>query len=494
MSVSPDRIAKPYEIAQSRSDRDLLRRCVIAAGIGWAVLFVVIGLAYQLQLYGDGSIFSYSVAVEDVWAFHWHNISGRLTTYFVALFPAELYVGLTRDAAGGILIYGALFFAAQLAGLVATFAADRSQERILFVFACASTACLCPMVFGFPTEMWIAHALFWPALTLAHQPTRSKPGFTLYFGVLLALVFTHAGAVVMAIAILTTVALRGVRSVQFVRTAVALGLALAVLLAVKTLYPPDAYFAGVLARAATEFFNLARFDNPLLVLLGSTLLAYAVLFAALARFVPERAHVLGVALTAAALVVYWIGFDGALHTQFRYFMRTVLLLGTLTFGTLAALYVLRAERALKFSPPYLQNILDALAHNAVLRLAGGAIVLATLVHAVETAKFVSVWTDYKVALRALAHGSASDPMLGDARFVSANRISANLNRLSWNSTTPYLSVLVAPKFSPVHLVIDPAANYFWLTCQTARANEEAPRAIPRDARRLIRILACLHRR
>ena len=49
--------------APVRSDTDVLRAIAAAAGIGWAVLFVVIGLRYELQLYGDGAMFSYSVAV-----------------------------------------------------------------------------------------------------------------------------------------------------------------------------------------------------------------------------------------------------------------------------------------------------------------------------------------------------------------------------------------------------------------------------------------------
>jgi hypothetical protein len=53
-----------------------------------------------------------------------------------------------------------------------------------------------------------------------------------------------------------------------------------------------------------------------------------------------------------------------------------------------------------------------------------------LVHAVETAKFVAAWTDYKAAVSALAMGTASDPRLGDARFVSSDQIDANLNRVS----------------------------------------------------------------
>jgi len=53
--------------------------------------------------------------------------------------------------------------------------------------------------------------------------------------------------------------------------------------------------------------------------------------------------------------------------------------------------------------------------------------------------------------------------------------------------------LVTPRFAPVRLVIDPSANYFWLSCTTAIANEEADRTVPAESRRLVRAHACLHR-
>src|SRR5438105_5073303 len=89
----------------TRADGRWLRGVIIAAGIGWAILFVVIGVGFQLQLYGDGSIFSYSVAVDDAWAFHWHNISGRLFTYLSTLLPAAIHAALSREASAGIAIY-----------------------------------------------------------------------------------------------------------------------------------------------------------------------------------------------------------------------------------------------------------------------------------------------------------------------------------------------------------------------------------------------------
>src|ERR1700687_5108187 len=96
--------------AVTRSDADLLRTIIVAGGIVWSILFVVIGLRYELQLYGDGAMFSYSVAIQDAWAFHWHNISGRLSAYIFCLVPAEVYVELTADPGGGIILYGFLFF------------------------------------------------------------------------------------------------------------------------------------------------------------------------------------------------------------------------------------------------------------------------------------------------------------------------------------------------------------------------------------------------
>jgi hypothetical protein len=116
----------------------------------------------------------------------------------------------------------------------------------------------------------------------------------------------------------------------------------------------------------------------------------------------------------------------------------------------------------------------------------------TLVHVVETAKFVAGWRHYRAAVAALATSNDSDPALGDPRFVSSQRIPSSLNQLSWFSTTPYLSVIVA-NFVPNRLVIDPTGNYYWLSCATATENDNAARATPKESRDLVRIYSCLHR-
>jgi len=139
------------------------------------------------------------------------------------------------------------------------------------------------------------------------------------------------------------------------------------------------------------------------------------------------------------------------------------------------------------------RLIERLTSPMAARAIGSAFTLLMLVHAVETAKFVTEWTKYKAAVLALATSSTSDPALGDPRFASSDRINAGLRRLSWFSTTPYLSVILA-NFSPARLVISPRANnYFWLSCETATANSEADSAVPAASRELVRVHACLHR-
>jgi len=474
------------------SNIDMLRVLVVAAGIGWSLAFVVIGLRYELQTYGDGAMFSYAVAVRDAWAFHWHNISGRVAVYLLTLLPAEFYVALSGNPNGGIVTYGLLLFVAPLAGLAGTFALDRSKSRVIFAFACVSTACLCPLVFGFPTEMWMAHAIFWPALAAGHYARRTIGGVGLLFVLLLALILTHEGALVLAAAILATLGLRGLRDGAFLRAACALLVALAIWAAVKVIIPPDEYYAAVYLRAALDFFDLNTLRGGLALLLLAALAGYGVVFVILGRFTPSKAYIYAAAIVAVALAVYWLRFDHALHAENRYYMRTAFVVVTPLLGALAALFALRAEDRLKL--PLLSRLIQVLSGPMTVRFVTGAFALLMLVHAVETAKFVKQWTNYKAAILALATGTASDPGLGDPRFVSSARIGANLNRLSWYSTTPYLSVILAG-FAPKRLVIDPRAeNYFWLSCATATANLGARRAVPAATRALVRDFSCLHRR
>ena len=469
----------------------LFRSLVIGTGLCWAIAFVPIALRYQLELYGDGAMFSYAVAVQDVWAFHWHNISGRSSVFLFSLLPAETMVGLTGKPWAGILTYGLLFYIAPLAGLMLTWAADRSRDRIVFAYACGSTALLGPLVFGFPTEMWFAQAVFWPTLAVSHYAKRTIAGAALVFVAQLVLAFTHEGALMLLSVIVATLAPRGLRDGRFLRATISLFLILILAAVSKFVLPPDDYYAEVLLRAALHFFDPGIFKVEVVLSLLAALMTYGVAFAAMKPISPKRACICALGIVLALLSIYWLKFDHSVLASSRYYLRTALVLLTPVFAAMAALSAM-AKEEFAFQPLVrLRQTLLSLGDRGVCASAA-AFLIVTSIHAVETGKFVTAWTNYRAAITTLATGDEADPSLGNPRFVSSARISSTLAPLAWFSTIPYLSVVLA-NFSPNRLVIDPAGNYFWLSCATATQNRDADRAVPVEARDLVRIYSCLHR-
>jgi hypothetical protein len=467
------------------------RLLIVGAGLCWSIAFPVIALSYQLQLYGDGAMFSYAVAVRDVWAFHWHNISGRTSVFLLTLWPAETLVGITGNPWAGIILYGLLFYISPLAGLAVTYAADRSPGRLVFVYACGSTALLCPLIFGFPTEMWLAHAIFWPALALGHYAKPATAGSLLVFIAWLLLAFTHEGALVLLVVIVATLALRGLRSMIFVRAAIILTIILLLAAAAKIVAPPDKYYADAFLRAALHFFDPGIFQvNVVLVLLATTTAYGAILFL-LSAWLPRWACICALGSLSGMLAVYWLHFDHSVHASSRYYFRTALVIATPLLGALAALAAMTRESVMLNQAARLRHALIAPPGRMRCALASLFLVV-TMIHAVETAKFVASWNEYRNAIAALARGSESDLGLGDPRFVSAGRVSPALSPLSWFSTIPYLSIILS-NFSPNRLVIDPTGNYFWLSCETATRNRDADLAVPMQTRELVRMYSCLHR-
>jgi hypothetical protein len=467
------------------------RLLIVGAGLCWSIAFPLIAISCQLQLYGDGAMFSYAVAVRDVWAFHWHNISGRTSVFLLTLWPAETLVGMTGNSWDGIILYGLLFNVAPLVGLVVTYAADRSRGRLIFVYACGSTALLCPLIFGFPTEMWLAHAMFWPALALGHYAKPTTAGALLMFITWLLLAFTHEGALVLLLAIVATLALRGLRSAAFVRAAISLTIIILSAAAMKIIAPPDEYYADAFLRAARHFFDPGIFKVNVVLVLLVTVTAYGAILMLLSTWLPRWACICAMGLLSGMLAVYWLHFDQSVHASSRYYLRTALVIATPLLGALAALAAMTREGIILNQAARLRHAL--VSPPARIRCAlASFFLLVTMIHAVETAKFVASWSDYRSAIAALAMGDESDPALGDPRFVSAGRVSPALSPLSWFSTIPYLSIILS-NFSPNRLVIDPTGNYFWLSCETATKNRDAERAVPVQSRELVRIYSCLHR-
>jgi len=463
---------------------------VIAAGLCWSFAFIVIAISCQLELYGDGAMFSYAVAVQDVWAFHWHNISGRTSVYLLALLPAETLVAITGNPWAGIVAYGFLFYVAPLAGLAATYAADRSPGRVIFLYACGSTALLCPLVFGFPTEMWFAHAIFWPTLALSHYARSTIRGAVLVFATWLLLAFAHEGAFVLLLAVLATVALRGLQNARFRRGIAILFVTTILAIASKIFFPPDEYYADAFVRAALHFFDPAIFGAEIVIELLAAIIVYFAMLKLIAIWIPKRACIFALSALLALLCIFWLRFDHSVHANSRYYMRTVLVIATPLLGVIAALAVMTREGLVADPLTKLQHVLISSPGS---RCALASILFAvTLIHVVETAKFVTAWSRYRDVIATLAMSQDSDPALGDPRFVSSRRGPPDLAPLEWFSTIPYLSAILS-NFRPNRLVIEPAGNYFWLSCATATHSTERLLVVPLHVRELIQTYSCLHR-
>ncbi len=474
-------------------DVALLRRLVVAAAIAWSTAFIVLWRTFDLHLFADGSIFSYAVAVQDAWAFHWSNISARVVGYLLTFVPAEALIERTGDVPAGIRLYGTLHAAAPLTSLALTYVLDRTVGRVVFVWAGASTALLCPLVLAYPSEMWMTHAAFWPTLAIVLDEAVGPMVLVKRTLGLATLILSHEGGVPLAVAMLATLVLRRPPGPNLRASAFAFAVAMSAWTAMRLAFPPHPYIAEVLVGNAFDFVDPANLATPVMQLLGAALAAFAALFVTLRTRWPQAAATTAALVVVVSLGVYWLAFDATLHATDRYAARTAILLVPPVLGVLAAGQVIAASGASLIPLPDPRDVRAWLARAGVLRAAAAAFVLIGLVHVVETAKFVTAWRDYLEAVESLATGAATDPGLGDPAFVSARRISPDLDRLAWNSTTPFLSALVAPDFRPSRLVVDPRTGYFWLPCEVATANAEGDRHVPGETRRLIARYSCLHR-
>jgi hypothetical protein len=165
------------------------------------------------------------------------------------------------------------------------------------------------------------------------------------------------------------------------------------------------------------------------------------------------------------------------------------LVATSLLGIMAALAAMTREKIVENPLANLHGLISS--RNGICALAS-LLVVVTLIHAIETGKFITAWSRYQNEIAGLAMSHESDAELGDPRFVSSQRGAPELAPLAWFSTIPYLSVLLS-NFRPNRLVIDPSGNYFWLSCATATNNSRRELAVPVQARELIRTYSCLHR-
>ena len=226
------------------------------------------------------------------------------------------------------------------------------------------------------------------------------------FAISLLLAFTHEGALLLLLTVLATLVPRGLRSTPFRRAIANLIVILMLAVTSKTLFPPDDYYADAFVRAALHFFDLAIFRVEVVVELLAAVIAYAAIFGLISIWLPKRACIYALGILLLLLCIYWGRFDHSVHANSRYYLRTALVVATPLLGVMAALVAMTREGIVLDPLAKLQRTLIS-PRNRMCALAS-ILVAVTLIHAVETGKFVTAWSGYRDAIAALAMSEESD--------------------------------------------------------------------------------------
>src|SRR6185369_11547247 len=165
--------------------------------------------------------------------------------------------------------------------------------------------------------------------------------------------------------------------------------------------PPDDYYADAFLRAALHFFDLEIFKVGLVLVLLTAVIGYGAMVIPLSIWLPRRACISALGLLLGLLAIYWLRFDHSIHASSRYYLRTALVIATPALGALAAITAMTREGIVLNRQARLRRRLVSPRGEMLCALV--AIFLAVnLIHAIETAKFVTSWIGYRNEIAALA--------------------------------------------------------------------------------------------
>ena len=209
----------------------------------------------------------------------------------------------------------------------------------------------------------------------------------------LLLAFAHEGAFVLLLAVLATLALRGLQNGASGAGCAILFVTAILAVTSKILFLPDEYYADAFMRAALHFFDPAIFGVEIVVELLAAIIVYVAMLKLISIWTPKRACIFALSVLLALLCIYWLRFDHSVHANSRYYMRTALVIATPLLGVIAALAAMNREGSVADPLAKFQRALISSPNG---RCALASILFAvTLIHVVETAKFVTAWSRYR---------------------------------------------------------------------------------------------------
>lgn len=450
-------------------------RLTIAAYVLVVTAAPAVFVAFRLNGYADGGLFSFAILAGRSWDFVWANFSGRLAAYALTVRPAELYLAWTGDATGALRLYALLFGGLPCLGLLASLAflpAGRRKELIWPAFAFLTAGLL---TFGFPTETWLTLSAFWPllfALRYAGGRVVEVLAVLLLAGVY---VFSHEG-MVLGLPVLFLELLRRGRAAETRPAALRLALTLLLVLLAwictkAALAPTDPATARAIAGNQWDLVHPRHlYANLVLQKAGIAVLAGAALWGWLGRrdgWTARRSFLLAALLAmvlALALIPAW-----GLYASERYGARVVVLLLLPLLGLVSGFATIEAVPGA--SP---NRAFDA-------RLAGiGAtpvlapVLLLLSLHLGEGVKFLRQWQDFATDYETVTAGGPGPVGRPDLAVYPATEAATGAARarptwqVDWGWALPYLAVVIAPDRDPQALTYLVSNRYHPVNCSQIR--------------------------
>src|SRR5262249_15611253 len=150
--------------------------------MGFNFAFAVAYVTAELTLCSDGSFFSFTMAVRRPWDLLCCNFPCRRSTAdLLTSAPALLNHQAIRTATSSQRLYAITSLCWPGVGIMATRMLYRTADKRCSAYFNVASLTTPLFTFGFPTEVWMTCALFWPALCCCACANPSSVPFWLSF-------------------------------------------------------------------------------------------------------------------------------------------------------------------------------------------------------------------------------------------------------------------------------------------------------------------------
>ena len=460
--------------------------CALVFNAAFATVYV----ATDLNLFYDGSFFSLTIAVGRPWNLLWCNFPGRFAaSYLLTAFPAQLYGDATGSASAAVRLYAILYICWPTIGIAATRLLDRTDDKHFSAYCNVASVTTPLFTFGFPTEVWITCALFWPTLCCCACTKHFSAPCWMFFLLLPLFGFTHEVSIVFfpLFFMVTAIFNHGVRR-AFMLTAIVAVLACWVFVEsyISPCFPWARSFIHASARNMLTPSNLVNSVSISIgAAMGGWLLAAAVINRT--RTEPAKATLLPFVVGFVFLSIYTYYARDQIYGVERYPARTLVAVQTFGFGVLCvgSLLVWHADRLLLFGQAVSATARSMLGSRGTVVRRGITVfvVYSVVAHLYANAKFVRYWLALNTDLDEIVAGAGVVPIgFGlialDEDVVTITRgvgVASDEWRLASSSVTSHV-VMLAPGYDTKRLVHS-LVTLTGGTCENAKALEEARGAI-----------------